>query len=167
MENFPERFGLDTFYQLFINGWVVDGRAGGLIIGRTHETGHIIMITPNGDPAMFETTGLVAGGEYIMSTQASETHFQRLQEINADQSPCDEEISVSLESRIINTRAEPHDKMLIVLNQFIINAEATKRHFDELEHINSLCPTSNGILFTEEQARFIASINIDDLPRPS
>lgn len=160
MDQFPESFGLDSFYRLFVNGWVVDGRAGGLITGRTHETGHILMYVPSGDPVIFSQCGVVAGGEFIASTWATELHFERLQEINSDKSPCDRAIRVTSESRTINTRAEPHDKLLIVYKQYIINAEATKRHFEELETLNASCETTNGILFTEDQARAIASIKI-------
>ena len=160
MDNFPEHFGLDTFYRLLINGWIVDGRAGGLITGRTHDTGHIIMITPIGDPVNFRLCGLVAGGEYLVSTNATAQHHERLQHINSDKSPCHFAITLNAESRMINTRAEPHDKLLLVANQFVINAEATKRHFDELERINASCPSTNGIVFTEDESKQIAAIDI-------
>jgi hypothetical protein len=133
-----ERYSLsqDDFLRSFINGWIVDGRDGGLIVGRGHDEGHIFMFQGTDALGEFEHVGFVEGGEYIMSTDATAHHYRRLEEINSDKSPCDEQIVVTRDSQLIHTRAEPHDKFLIVHKQFIINRNATKRHFDELEILN-------------------------------
>ena len=133
-----EKFTLDqeTFLKCFINGWIVDARDGGLIVGRSHEEGHIVMLQGTSTLGEFEHMGFVEGGEYIMSTDATEAHYDRLKEINEDNGPCGDEISVSSDSQIINTRAEPHDKFLIIQSQYIININSTRRHFRELEDLN-------------------------------
>lgn len=133
-----EKFTLDqeAFSRCFINGWIVDARDGGLIVGRCHEDGHILMLQGTSTLGVFEHIGFVEGGEYIMGTDATEAHYDRLKEINEDNAPCDKEISVSLDSQIINTRAEPHDKFLVIQKQYIININSTKRHFRELEDLN-------------------------------
>ncbi|MBC3197022.1 MULTISPECIES: hypothetical protein [Pseudomonas] len=133
-----ERYSMsqDEFVRSFINGWIVDARDGGLIVGRTHEEGHILMFQGTDVLGEFEHMGFVEGGEYIMSTDATAHHYSRLEEINSDKSPCDAEIYVTASSQLINTRAEPHDKFLVIHKQFIINRNATKRHFDELERLN-------------------------------
>lgn len=80
--------------------------------------------------------GLVSGGEYILSREATERHRDRIEEINSYKSECFEQVRLSEQSRIINTRAEPHDKFMIIDRQFIVNANATRAHFAELEAMN-------------------------------
>lgn len=139
----------EQFIQCFLNGWIVDGRDGGLIIGRRHQEGHITMIQAT-NAGEFQHIGFVEGGEYIMSPAATKAHFARLEEINSDKSPCAEEICVSVDSQIINTRAEPHDKFLVIQQQFIININATKRHFRELEELNKNHRYYHGRIFSDE-----------------
>ena len=133
-----DRFKLtpEDFLNCFINGWIVDARDGGLIVGRLHEEGHITMIEGTEEFGVYAHVGFVEGGEFIMSTDATRLHRRRLEEINADKSPCEDAIRVSTDSQIINARAEPHDKFIVIQRQFIINREATKRHFKELEDLN-------------------------------
>lgn len=118
-----------------LRGWVVDGRQGGLIVGRRHSEGHIVMIQPleNGD-CIF--AGLVEGGEYLLSPEATSRHLERLKEINSDTSDCINEPSLSRHSRLLSTSAEPHDKLLLIAHQMIVNINATNRYFQELESLN-------------------------------
>jgi len=51
----------EFFLNLFINGWIVDGRAGGLIRGRLHEEGHIL--TPTDTLGAYSVCGLAEGGD--------------------------------------------------------------------------------------------------------
>ncbi|TLG92979.1 hypothetical protein FEM54_06045 [Pseudomonas edaphica] len=147
----------EDFARCFINGWIVDGRDGGLIVGRRHLEGHILMFQPAGELGEFEQFGFVEGGEYLMSKDATELHFDRLLEINSDKAPCDTEIVYSADSQIINTRAEPHDKFLIVHSQFIINREATKRHFKELQELNQPNRYYRGRVLTDETIELITT----------
>lgn len=140
----------DEFVRCFVNGWIVDGRDGGLIVGRRHVEGHILMFQGTDELGVFEHAGFVEGGEYLMSTEATELHFKRLQEINADKSPCDSEITITTDSQLINTRAEPHDKFLVIHRQFVININATKRHFSELEELNRHHRHHNGRILSDE-----------------
>lgn len=147
----------DNFLRAFVNGWVVDGREGGLIEGRLHKEGHIVMMRPSEEVlGEYELLGLVEGGEYVMSPDASTAFFDRIEEINLDKSPCPP-AHARVPSRILNTRAEPHDKFLIIQKgQWIVNIEATNRHFDELEQMNNQFGFYNGqVLFNEE----IAALN--------
>ncbi|WP_223448475.1 hypothetical protein [Pseudomonas sp. BF-R-19] len=147
-----EKFTLDQedFIRCFINGWIVDARDGGLIVGRSHEDGHIVMMQGTSTFGKFEQIGFVEGGEYIMSTDATEAHYDRLKEINEDNSPCGDEISVSSDSQIINTRAEPHDKFLVIQRQYIININSTRRHFKELEDLNRPHRYHRGRILSDE-----------------
>lgn len=148
-----EKFVMDSdfFLRAFVNGWIVDGRDGGYIQGRSHDNGHIIMISPS-DKELGEYLGcgLVEGGEFIMSPQATIEQYERLAEINSDNSQCTEKIEFSELSKIINTHAEPHDKFLVVQSQFIINKNSTIKHFNELQKINNRYPYHNGRVLSEE-----------------
>jgi hypothetical protein len=143
--------------RLFLNGWIVNGMGGGLIVGRTHEEGHIIMMSPTESFGELTLVGLVSGGEYLLCREATEQHWDRIQAINKDKSPCSEKIDVTAETRILNTRGEPHDKVLLVHGQFIVNAQATKRHFSELEAMNSQYPSHNGIVLTPDELAALKS----------
>jgi hypothetical protein len=150
----------ENLIRLFLNGWLVAGRGGGLIVGRTHEQGHIIMMSPTDSLGELTVVGLVSGGEYILSSEATEQHRARLEEINADTSPCDQEIVVTSETRILNTRGEPHDKILVIHRQFIINAQATKRNFAELDALNSQYAGHSGIVLTPEEVAYLKSTEV-------
>lgn len=145
----------EQFISYFINGWIVDGRDGGLIVGRQHEDGHVLMFQATHESGSFEHMGFVEGGEYLMSTHATALHRERLEEINSDKSTCDLAINVTTESQLINTRAEPHDKFLIIERQFIINPNATKRHFAELEQLNNPHRYHRGQILSDEVIRAI------------
>ena len=38
----------DQLARLVVNGWIVDGRSGGIVRGRLHSEGQILMIQPTG-----------------------------------------------------------------------------------------------------------------------
>lgn len=154
--------GYDTFLRMFINGWVVDGRGGGLVVGRRHSEGHIVMICPSDERiGEFLIAGVMEGGEYLMSTTATEREEARIRQINSFKGLCESTIAPTEASRIIHTSDERHDKLLLINRQFIINRDATRKSFAELEAINAKYPTSNGWLFTDEEVDFL-----DNMPTP-
>lgn len=156
------KWSADDFLRAFVNGWVVDGRAGGLIDGRLHEEGHIVMLQPSSEVlGEYVMLGLVEGGEYIICPEASSAYTNRLFEINSDNAPHPPEADRK-PSRIIHTRAEPHDKFLIIQKgQWIINIESTNRHFDELERINSQHNFHHGRVLTDEIIDALMSVRFD------
>ena len=79
----------EEFTAAFLAGWIVDARSGGLVRGRLHEEGHVPMLQHAGPLGTFEYMGVMEGGEYILSTDATAAHFDRLNEINSDKTPCD------------------------------------------------------------------------------
>lgn len=151
----------EFFHRLFINGWIVDARAGGLIVGRGHDEGHILMFSPAAELGEFSLVGFVEGGEFIMGTEATAAHFDELDQLNRDNSPSDSLPFLDRSSRIINTCAEPHDKFLIVRNQFIINRNATNRHFSTLQRLNNLYPSHSGRVLNDEEIQAISQLRFD------
>lgn len=148
----------EQFAKAFTYGWIVDGRGGGLVLGRKHGEGHIVMIQPTASFGVFKFIGYMEGGEYIMSRAATDAHRQRIEEINRDSDPCDNEIVFGPTSRIIRTDAEPHDKLLVVDAQYIINARSTRRHFQELESINGQYRHHEGQFFSDEVTALIKKL---------
>lgn len=152
----------NAFYKLFINGWIVDGRNGGLIRGRLHNEGHILLIEPTDKLAEFRFIGVAEGNEYIMNSLATEKHFERISEINsyppAELTPINQKITEN--TRIINTQAEPHDKLLIVHRQFIINRKSTAHYFEELEKLNAEFDFYHGIGLPDKLTEELKQIKI-------
>ncbi len=133
-----EDFNDEQVSFLYFCGWIVDGRAGGFIVGRTHPTDSILCFVRH-DDGKFSNIH-VDGFEYVINPYAAERNFARLQELNSfqDEHHTLQEIPLSLASRIINTSAQPQDKYILMLNGgFIINRRATAKHFKELEEINN------------------------------
>ncbi|WP_370600473.1 hypothetical protein [Pseudomonas nitroreducens] len=126
----------EELMDAFLRGWIVDGRQGGLIVGRLHTEGHIVAIQAltSGDCVL---VGLLEGDEFILSPSATEQFYKRLHEINEDDRECDSPFPVSVSSRLLTTTAEPHDKLLLIDRQMIINRQSTRRYFKELEEMNN------------------------------
>lgn len=148
---------VDTLARFIVNGWVVDGRSGGLVRGRLHSEGHILMIQPTNVLGRYEFVGYMEGGEYLMSVDATATHFNRLHEINSDKASTEVQLPQCVAGRVIDTRAEPHDKLLLISRQFVINRNSTRKYFHELESLNAPHPFYNGRIFTNEELDVIRS----------
>lgn len=121
---------------LIMAGGIVDGRAGGLVIGRSHSQGDIHMIQYT--DGKFSAYRCLEGGEYIMNKSASEAFADRLVEINNYKVDGFSESQFNLRPlRTIITFAEPHDKFLFVDHeQFVVNRAATALNLEELELLN-------------------------------
>lgn len=148
------------FYSAFINGWIVDGRSGGLIRGRSHTEGHVIMIGPTNVLGQFKLVGYAEGDEYLLNTQATHKYFQRIVEINQNppSQPIPFDYKLTKHTRILDTRADRHDKLLIVYEQYVINTHSTSLYFEELEKMNSEFNHHNGLLFTDAEINFFKSL---------
>ncbi len=133
-------FSKDTFYQMLISGWIVDGRDGGLVIGRSHDEGNIYMIQETEDGRFF-IPGHLEGGEYILNSDAYEAEENRIIEINETKENIHNNRSLPITSsiRVINTTASPNDKLLWIdiRGQFIINKLSTIAFMPELQAINN------------------------------
>lgn len=132
-------FSKDTFHQMLLSGWIVDGRAGGLVVGRSRDEGNIYMIQETGDGRFF-IPGHLEGGEYILNHDAYLAEYDRVVEINQNKEQISDmgPLPINSHIRIINTSANPNDKLLWidVRGQFIINKISTKAFILELQGIN-------------------------------
>jgi hypothetical protein len=132
-------FSKETFHQMISTGCIVDGRGGGLVLGRSHDGGNIFMIQELAN-GRFHIQGNLEGGEYILNFDAYTSAKERLEQINSFKDEIDHisSICITPKLRVLNTHSEPNDKMLWIdtRGQFIINKRATTKHFQEIEEIN-------------------------------
>lgn len=133
-------FSQNTFIELFKNGMIVDGRAGGFIVGRPNDGIFVIQET---DDNRYFIAARFQGGEYLVNHMATSLHFEKINEINSMQIGNEkiELIKISSRTRIINASASPHDKFILIdkYSQFIVNGKSTMLHFYEIEEINESC----------------------------
>jgi hypothetical protein len=138
-----QNIGLE-FINLIMKGWVIDTRAGGLVIGRSHDQGNIYMFRFIYNVTSFKISfaGNIEGGEYIVNYSSYLHSKKRFDEINNFYEPTTNisDIKLTEKSRFFNTHATPSDKLLLIENNhiFVINKFATAKHFEEIEHLNSL-----------------------------
>jgi hypothetical protein len=139
------------FYNLFMEGSIIDARSGGLIIGRDDSAEDIPILSPL-SIGVFHICGLMQGGEYILNANASTKHSARVKEINSyndreNYKPLNS-LKVMESTSVINTNTNPGKIILLVDNgQFIVNRAATVKYYRELENINMLTN-----IFTDLQA---------------
>jgi hypothetical protein len=128
----------NNFYQLLWMGYIVDGRPGGLVLGQSHDEGHIYMLRQ--EEHKYCIAECLEGGEYVINHAASHIHLERIKEINSFKEPTTKKLQINLTktTRIFNTHAEPSEKFLWLLpGQFIVNKYATAKYYEELEAINN------------------------------
>lgn len=136
----------EFFINLVLKGWVIDTRAGGYVLGRSHEQGNIYMFrfVYNSSESKISFDGNLEGGEYIVNYGAYIANKERFDEINKfyDQTYNIEfdKIKMSSKTRIFNAHATPYDKLLLIDNQniMLINKFATAKYFEEIEHLNDV-----------------------------
>ena len=137
----PLKVGSDVFGKLLYDGHIIDGRSGGLVLGRSHNEGHIYIIGIEGDG--FIINSCLEGGEYVMNQNAKAEYEKEIVQINSDTTGSETPIS-SLEItpflRVFSCGSVPFDRLLwLEKGQYIINRGATKRHLKRLIELD-LCP---------------------------
>lgn len=135
-KNFTE----SQFYTLINMGKVVDGRQGGLIVGRSHSEGNIYFFIQNSDNS-FTCQGNLQGGEYLINSYSAQKFYNNLIEINKQISYQDlntiDKIEVTKSTIVLNTHGEPEKLLWLDGGQFIVNHYATRHFFTYIEQINS------------------------------
>jgi hypothetical protein len=132
-------FSRDGFFSLFEIGWIVDGRAGGLVLGRDKNPTEEIGMLQQVEADKFALCGWMHGAEYLVNADAVAEFKERLEEINAYKSTSNAitAIPIGRSCRILNTHAAPDEKFVWVEGfQFVVNAAATAKYFDEIVTIN-------------------------------
>lgn len=130
------------FYNMVLEGLILDSRAGGLIIGPIHSDGGIKLYATH-DAKVFTFVGEAEGNEYIINKVSTETYMDRLNVINSfsDINTLQEKFAISEFTNVFNVENNVKEisqrKVLWVdPGQYIINKQATIKYFQELEMIN-------------------------------
>jgi hypothetical protein len=134
----PDQISERDFQEMVRKGLVVDGRAGGLILGRDYENGGIYVVMKVGTGYCLHS--IVEGGEYALNWEASALNAFRLDQINAGLVEDEEPPTYDLAGvvRCLTTTANPDDKLLLLhWGQKVISREAASKHIQELMQINS------------------------------
>jgi hypothetical protein len=122
-----------AFYRLVAEGIVVDGRAGGLLIGRRAEEGGIALIRQRGDSFILEKRR-VSGGDFVMNEHVSDADY--LPKGARLTACCDREC------RTILTAASPDDKILwLDWEQMVLPRESVNHWLPLLEAMNEYANT--------------------------
>lgn len=134
------RYTAVEIYHKFYEGHIIDARAGGLVLGRHHNEDDIPMLYSSA-VGVFDLSGYMQGGEFILNTEASVKHKDKLEEINsymtAEYSPI-KSLEVTDKTRVFNTNGVKGELIILVdLGQLVINRAATKKHFTEIEKLNN------------------------------
>lgn len=145
---FNERFGLHRklpldlgtikFEEMLYSGVIVDGRMGGLIVGRTFADGGIPVICQRGKEFLIHS--FTQGHEFVLNRVASPRNLTRLKAINSGLT-ANEELPPDAEhpevNHLIITIAEPCDKFLwLNWNQTVVGSDYVDRHMSELNAMN-------------------------------
>lgn len=149
------------FMLIMANAFAIDSRAGGLVLGRTHEEGGIESFRFFEDLQRFEFNANVENGEYIVNYASYKANENRFNEINQfkEMIPLIDSLKITRKTRILNTHANPTDKLLFFDSRgtFIINKFATAKFFNEIEALNE----SNNDFVSCDNTKIIPSKDAD------
>ncbi len=135
---FPLTLSPAAFHLLLMQGVVVDGRGGGVILGRGYEEGGIYVVHQRGED--FFIHACVQGGEFVLNKDASCINLRRLVKMNAGltlNESVPEEDPQAIVKQFIITHGEPDDKLLwLNWNQVVVASEPAEMHMAELVAMN-------------------------------
>lgn len=125
-----------TFSSLFNVGLIADARCGGLVIGRSHNQGHIPLIRVADEG--YEVFANMEGLEFIVNADASIKFADELLNINSQKGalPFGNFDFKETLPRIIDARAQTTKMVLTDGSQMIVNRLATQRNIERLIEIN-------------------------------
>lgn len=119
-------------------GMIVDGRPGGLILGKLHSDGGVFTVTERN--GQYLVLAEFEGDEYLVNWDSYQASKDRFDEINNFTDPHNNLISLSVtpKTRVLNTWAKPDCKFIWVdtRGQFMIRRVATAKYFTEIEQLN-------------------------------
>jgi hypothetical protein len=127
----------EEFIGLLIEGYAIDARLGGYVVGRSHEEGGIkcFIETDQG----FELIAEIEGGEYIINGGGASEFENELASLNAlyDADSSQEiPLPISEHTTVYNTKATQEKLLWVSGGGFIMNKYATHKYFQIIEKIN-------------------------------
>jgi hypothetical protein len=136
----------DIVQSLIFSGQLIDGRRGGMVIGRRHKHGHIYLFRTDENGLFLEAK--MEGGEYLVNKNATKKHKLRLDAIWREHRetetntifPCTEV------GRVVYTHSSIQDiGIFIDGGQFIASRYCTSKFIQELVEINEFGQPENNL----------------------
>ena len=139
MNTFSETPHISTplFLEMMKAGFIIDARAGGLVLGPTQSEGGILLLVQNQED--FQIIGKVEGGSFIVNATANKKNSVRLEAMEDSGkigSLSFENYVVSSTSIIYNAFATEQKFLWITGEEFIVNPAAASAYIKELEELN-------------------------------
>lgn len=133
----PDQIGPEEFQRLLMEGRIVDGRMGGMLLGKALGDGPTRAIFKIGSDYLIQ--GAIEGGSFIMNRDASLNHQKRLKRMNAGLT-MKEVVVVDPKDQcgqLIVCTGWPHDRLLwLEFCQTVVKAAPAMKHVIELERLN-------------------------------
>ena len=132
----PKEISAAKFTCLFLEGKIVDARAGGLVLAKISENDPARLIYKLGSSYVLD--GTVSAGSFIMNRDASMRHRNRLKKMRAgltlNEAPENSQGGVG---QFVSCAAFPHNRLVFIdFNQEIIDPEPSEHHMSELNFLN-------------------------------
>ena len=146
-------YSTEALVGLILHARIIDGRPGGLVVGRRHSEGHVFMYKPRLDGAGktcgIEYSGALEGGEFLVNHASHAMNKAFLDQINqagreerqAHPKTNEERalpLDVSASLRVLNTHRNDVDRIILVdeRGQFVLNRVATVRNLHRIMELN-------------------------------
>ncbi len=127
----------EEFSGLLKEGFAIDGRLGGYVVGRSHEEGGIKCFIETDEG--FELIAEIEGGEYIINGGGAAEFEKELASLNAlydTESSLEEPVCISEYTCVYNTKGTQEKILWVSGGGFIMNKYATRKYFQLIEKIN-------------------------------
>ena len=138
MKGLIRKLEKDAIDYISQHGGFIDATPGGLVIGKTHGEGGVMVVSPNKDGESIDIVAEIEHGEYIMCPKATKEYKNRLSEINSDN---DFNGSINIDDirlkSVLFTGKTFATIIVMGEEQYIINSKSTAKYLDELERLNN------------------------------
>lgn len=127
----------EEFSGLLKEGFAIDARLGGYVVGRSHEEGGIKCFIETDEG--FELIAEIEGGEYIINGGGAAEFEKELASLNAlydTESSLEEPVCISEYTCVYNTKGTQEKILWVSGGGFIMNKYATRKYFQLIEKIN-------------------------------
>jgi hypothetical protein len=136
-ECLPDQINAEEFHRLLMAGRIVDGRCGGIILGKMAENGGPRGIFKIGSDYLIQ--GQFNGGDFVVNKEAAVPNMGRLNAMNQGRTRKEviTEAGPDEFGMLIVTTANPDDRLLwLDFGQIVVNRDPAQKHLAELLRLN-------------------------------
>lgn len=137
-DRIPDQIPVEEFQELLMQGKIVDGRCGGMLLGKNPTEGPTRIVFKLGSSYVLH--GSATGGCFIINGVAAARNMSRIKAIHAmltmRETVTPEDAGAEC-GQLIVTTAYPHDRLLwLDYMSAVIAPEPTQKHMGELQRMN-------------------------------